>query len=165
LAAIPLIGKAEFRSALYPKIKPLAFEIPAHLKKAGDDAPSAAASRGLAVDYYEQRTPNVAIETVAKMKPTATGTAGAISVDLPIVKAHGAQFVLRFSGTLTIAKEGSYTFFTDSDDGSRLYVDGKMVVNNDGLHGMEEKSGKIQLQPGAHALVVTYFNNGGGEGL
>jgi putative heme-binding domain-containing protein len=164
LAAIPLIGKAELRGALYPKIKPLAFEIPAHLKKPGEDAPSAP-GRGLAVDYYEQRTPNVAIETVSKLKPTSSGTAGSISVDLPIVKAHGAQFILRFSGTLMVPKEGSYTFFTGSDDGSRLYVDGKMVVNNDGLHGMEEKSGKVQLPPGAHALVVTYFNNGGGEGL
>jgi len=164
LAAIPLIGKAELRGALYPRVRPLVFDLPAHLKKPGDDAPSAA-GRGLAVDYFEQRVPNVAVETLASLKPTASGNATVISVDLPIVKAHGQQFVLRFSGSIAVAKEGSYTFFTESDDGSRLYVDGKVVVNNDGLHGMSEKSGKVQLSAGAHALLVTYFNNGGGEGL
>src|SRR4029079_4614965 len=117
------------------------------------------------VDYFEQRVPNVALETLAAVKPTATGSAAALSVDLPIVKAHGAQFALRFSGSIQIPKDGSYTFFTQSDDGSRLYIDGKGVVNNDGLHGMDAKSGTVALRTGAHAIVVTYFNNGGGEGL
>jgi len=163
LEAIPLIGKPELRGAIYAKIRPLAFELPAHLKKPGDDAPSA--GRGVTVDYFEQRVPNVALETLTTLKPTATGSASALSVDLPIVKAHSAQFALRFSGSIQIPKDGSYTFFTTSDDGSRLYIDGKLVVNNDGLHGMDEKSAKVTLKAGAHAIIVTYFNNGGGEGL
>jgi len=163
LECIPLLGKPELRGAVYEKIRPLAFELPVHLRKPGDDAP--AAGRGAMVDYFQQRVPNVSVETLAALKPTAVGAASALSVDLPIVKAHGAQFALRFTGTLAIPKAGSYTFFTQSDDGSRLYLDGKLVVNNDGLHGMSEKSGKIALQSGAHAIVVTYFNNGGGEGL
>ena len=161
LAAIELIGKDDLRAALYPKIRPLAFDLPAHLRKA--EAPSAPGP-GLAVDYFEQRVPNVSLETLATLKPTATGFAGSLSVDLPMVKAHGAQFALRFTGTLTIPKDGAYTFGTESDDGSRLYIDGKLVVNNDGLHGMEEKSGKATLKAGPHALIATYFNNGGGEG-
>src|SRR5205085_2412141 len=137
LAAIPLILKPELKAAIYPKIRPLVSELPAHLKKNGDDA--AGAGRGLAVDYFEARVPNVALETLATMKPTASGSAATISHEIPIVKLHGAQFALRFSGAINAPKDGSYTFWTSSDDGSRLYVDGKLVVNNDGLHGMEEK--------------------------
>ena len=40
-----------------------------------------------------------------------------------------------------------------------------MVVNNDGLHGMLEKSGAIDLPAGSHSITVTYFDNGGGDGL
>ena len=163
LAAIELIGKDELRAAVYPKIRPVAFQIPAHLKKPGDE-PVSGGGPGLAVDYFEQRVPNVSLETLASLKPTASGFASALSVDLPMVKAHGAQFALRFTGTLAIPKDGSYTFGTESDDGSRIYIDGKLVVNNDGLHGMEEKTGKATLQAGPHAFLATYFNNGGGEG-
>jgi putative heme-binding domain-containing protein len=155
LAGVSMIGKPELRAALYAKIRPLAIE--------RNDGP-ASAGRGLQVDYFEQRVPNVSLETLAALKPTASGIAGSLTVDLPLVKAHGAQFALRFTGTIQIPKEGSYTFYTESDDGSRLYIDGKLVVNNDGLHGMDEKSGKVTLKAGPHALLATYFNNGGGEG-
>ncbi|MBI3855546.1 MAG: c-type cytochrome [Planctomycetes bacterium] len=164
LESIPLLGKPELRGALYGRVRPVAFDIPAHLKKAGDEAP-ASGGRGLAVEYFEQRVPNVSLETLAGLRPGASGSAGSLSVDLPIVKAHGAQFALRFTGSLNVPKDGAYTFYTESDDGSRLYVDGKLVVNNDGLHGMAEKAGNTTLKAGAHAIVVTYFNNGGGEGL
>jgi putative heme-binding domain-containing protein len=163
LASIPLIGTPELRGALYPKIRPLAFQIPAHLRKEGDDV--ASAGRGLAVEYFEQRVTNLWDETLATMKPKSTGTTLSLTTELPLVKAHGGAFVLRFAGTIDVPKEGSYTFFTESDDGSRLFIDGKGVVNNDGLHGMEEKSGKITLRAGTHPFVVTYFNAGGGEGL
>jgi putative heme-binding domain-containing protein len=163
LASIPLLGRPELRAALYPRIRPLAFRVPAHLRRDGDDA--ASAGRGLAVEYFEQRVTNLWDETFATMKPKSTGSVLALSTDLPLVKAHGGAFVLRFTGAISIPKEGSYTFFTESDDGSRLFIDGKSVVNNDGLHGMQEKSGKITLKAGSHPFVVTYFNAGGDEGL
>ncbi|HVR85480.1 MAG TPA: PA14 domain-containing protein, partial [Planctomycetota bacterium] len=163
LESIRMLVSPDLRAAVYPRVRALVFEIPAHLRKPGDGAPSA--GRGVSVDYFERGVPNVALETLSALRPTSSGTASALSVEIPIVKAHHAQFALRFSGIFSAPKEGSYTFFTDSDDGSRLYVDGKLVVNNDGLHGMEEKSAKVTLRTGPHALVVTYFNTGGGEGL
>ena len=44
-----------------------------------------------------------------------------------------------WKGYLDIPKSGGYRFWTESDDGSLLSIDGEMVVNNDGDHGMTEK--------------------------
>ena len=74
------------------------------------------------------------------------------------------QFYVRWTGVLKVAKEGKYTLFTESDDGSRVFVDGKQVVDNNGLHAMEEKSGEVDLKAGDHELKVEFFENGGGAG-
>ena len=67
-----------------------------------------------------------------------------------------------FRAKLKIDKTGEYTFYTNSDDGSKLYLDRKLVVDNDGDHGVQERSGSIKLSPGLHELQVDYFNGGGG---
>ena len=75
------------------------------------------------------------------------------------------HFGVRFEGIIQVDQAGSYTFYTRSDDGSKLYVDGTQVVDNDGSHGALEESGEITLEPGRHTVVVEYFENGGGEHL
>ena len=50
-------------------------------------------------------------------------------------------------------------FSTTSDDGSKLWVGGTLVVNNDGLHGPAKRSGPIHLQPGYYPITVTFFEN------
>jgi hypothetical protein len=52
---------------------------------------------------------------------------------------------------------GSYHFFTESDDGSNLYIDGIHLINNDGLHGPEMKGAHMTLSKGFHFLKVTFF--------
>jgi hypothetical protein len=60
---------------------------------------------------------------------------------------------------------GLVQLFVESDDGSRVLVDGVQVVNNDGLHGMVERGASIALRPGKHKLRVEFFENYGGAGL
>jgi hypothetical protein len=67
------------------------------------------------------------------------------------------EFGLEFRAVLTVAEEGEYTFFLVSDDGSRLYVDERLIVNNDYAHGARERSGRVRLAAGRHLLHVTYF--------
>jgi YVTN family beta-propeller protein len=74
-------------------------------------------------------------------------------------------FAFRFTGKISIAAAGTYTFFTESDDGSKLYINGSQIVNNDGLHGMEERSGSLFLSQGLHDIVVTFFEKDGGDDL
>jgi len=72
---------------------------------------------------------------------------------------------LRFEGLLNIVGAGKYTFYTASDDGSRLYLDDQLVVDNDGHHATVEKSGAIDLTAGVHPIRVSYFNNDGAREL
>jgi cytochrome c2 len=81
------------------------------------------------------------------------------------LKQRQEQIALVVSGYVSIPQEGEYIFYTNSDDGSRLYVGSDLVVNNDGDHGTTERNGKVQLKAGDHAIKVTYYNHGGPAGL
>ncbi|MCY3023148.1 MAG: PA14 domain-containing protein [Planctomycetota bacterium] len=74
------------------------------------------------------------------------------------------QFFIRWTGVIKIEKDGKYKFFTNSDDGSKLSIDGKVVVDNDGDHGMEEKEGEVELKAGNHDIKIEFYENGGGAG-
>ena len=71
----------------------------------------------------------------------------------------------RWIGTYTAPSDGSYTFFTASDDGSMLWIDGQLVVNNNFAQGVTERSGAITLTAGVHDIVYAYYNSGGGYGF
>ncbi len=70
---------------------------------------------------------------------------------------------VKFTSQLIIETTGSFGFFTRSDDGSKLWIDGKEVVDNDGNHGVKEKGGGVSLQQGTHDIEVIWYN-GGGDG-
>jgi hypothetical protein len=74
-------------------------------------------------------------------------------------------FGLRYSGFLEIATPGEYTFVLGSDDGSRLLIDEKPVVENDGLHPYSEAKGTVRLTAGKHAVTVSYFQQEGAKRL
>ncbi len=75
------------------------------------------------------------------------------------------QFSMDFTGYIQIATSGTYTFYTSSDDGSTLSIDGSLVVNNGNLHSVQEMSGSVYLSAGMHSIAVGYFQNWGGEVL
>jgi len=74
-------------------------------------------------------------------------------------------FASRHSGYLQIATAGSYTLYVNSDDGSKLWIDGTQALANDGVHGMTERSATLTLTAGLHALRLEYFQGNGGKGL
>jgi hypothetical protein len=74
------------------------------------------------------------------------------------------HFYVRWTGKVRIPRDGKYTFFTESDDGSRLWIDGKVLVDNGGLHAMEEKSGEVDLKAGDHEIKMELFENDGEVG-
>jgi hypothetical protein len=95
----------------------------------------------------------------------ATAEQGVINNFDITVRNQNDNFGFRFSGKINIAAAGDYTFYTTSDDGSQLFIDGALLVDNDGLHGAAEQSGVVTLAAGLHDIAVTMFELGGGESL
>lgn len=67
-----------------------------------------------------------------------------------------SNYGIRYTGYLWIGVEGLYTFTTNSDDGSLLYLDQRLVVNNDGSHPATEHSGTVHLYAGLHRFELRY---------
>ena len=66
-------------------------------------------------------------------------------------------FGIEYKGSFTVRKAGHYTFTISSDDGSKLFIDGKLIIDNDGLHSQSAKSGEIDLDRSTHTIKIQYF--------
>lgn len=71
------------------------------------------------------------------------------------------QYSIIWSGRLYVPKRGVYKFFTESDDGSFLYINDKQVVDNGGDHGIITKEEKLYLTEGYYDIKIKYFNSMG----
>ena len=102
--------------------------------------------------YYEGNWEK--LPDFSKLKPKATGTGAAF--DLGGAR-RGENYAMKFEGYFKLDRDGAYQFTTSSDDGSRLSIDDKRVVDNDGVHSLQAVSGKTTLTKGTHKVVVEYF--------
>ena len=59
----------------------------------------------------------------------------------PGISDRATWFMIEYQGAFTVGEEGTYTFRLHSDDGSYLFIDGAMVIENDGKHKPESRSG------------------------
>ena len=115
---------------------------------------------GIIYQYFEPDD-NISLESV-NAAAKASGIANTISLEK---KERKDKFAFLFEGYIRIMKDDIYDLFTQSDDGSKLFVDDIEVVNNDGEHGTQEKSGRAPLKKGFHKIKVVYFDSGGGNDL
>jgi hypothetical protein len=118
-------------------------------------------ARGLQAAYYVGGDLGSALNLDAAT-PAKTGTVSVI--DMAFAEAR-ENFGLKFTGYVYVPRDGEYTFFTNSDDGSRLFIGEIEVVNNDGMHGAREVSGSIKLKAGKHPIRVYFMQGGGGSAL
>ncbi|MEZ6091330.1 MAG: family 16 glycoside hydrolase [Pirellulaceae bacterium] len=75
------------------------------------------------------------------------------------------RFGVRFETYFKAPKDAKYKFHLASDDGSRLLIDDKPVVVNDGIHPMSNRTGEVSLKGGVHQVIVEYFELAGEESL
>ena len=115
---------------------------------------------GLRYEYYEGRW--TVLPDFDELEAVSSGQVDAVSLE---PRARNDEFGFRFTGYLEVKVPGEYTFELTSSDGSRLSVDGRVVVDNDGIHYSEKKKGTVELEPGLRKIVVAYFDNSGGEQL
>ena len=122
--------------------------------------PSGKLQPGLGYTYYEGGWQT--LRQMAEAKAVVTGSAKGFDLTL---RQRDEHIAFQFDGYIQIPKDGIYTFYTASDDGSALYIGNEQVVANDYLQGMTERGGQIALQEGLHPIKVQYFNATGGMGL
>ncbi|GAB4565464.1 MAG: hypothetical protein Kow0047_16080 [Anaerolineae bacterium] len=66
------------------------------------------------------------------------------------------HFAVRWTGRIRIPEQGRYKFYLRSDDASRLYIDGDLVIDNDHVGGMRTESGKVDLDEGLHDVEIWF---------
>lgn len=130
-----------------------------------------AAESGLRAEFFDFSTSLSAIPNLTGLTPGLSRTDAQVNypstngVWIGLPAGMSDTFASRHSGTISIATAASYTFYLKSDDGSRLWLDGTLLIDNDGVHGMVEKSASRTLTAGSHDLRIEFFENGGGAGL
>lgn len=115
---------------------------------------------GVTYDYFQgswNSLPN--FDAVA---PLSSGSVATFDIT---PRQQDNQFGFRFNSCLAVKLGGTYTFHTTSDDGSKLFINGSEVVDNDGLHSSQTRSGAISLPAGLHSIRVEMFENSGSQVL
>jgi predicted alpha/beta superfamily hydrolase len=117
---------------------------------------------GLRYSYYEGKWKS--LPDFTKLKALKTGIADSLfSLEkLP----SGSNFGCVFEGYLKINIEGYYGFALSSSDGSKLFINGREIINNDGQHGNDwYKSYVVPLQKGFYPVRLEYFKSEGNRNL
>ena len=123
-------------------------------------SPDLAGIANMTYTYYEGSWQN--LPDLDKIKPRATGKSSGFDLSLAL---RLNEMAMQFEGFLKIERDGEYRFHLTSDDGSKLFIDGKLVVDNDGIHAPSTKSGTVKLTKGVHPFKAAVFNAGGGVEL
>lgn len=98
---------------------------------------------------------------------TATSTRVDTTINTTNIALLPVNTGVQWIGKLSITTGGAYNFFTDTDDGSRIFIDGVLVLNNDGGKGVITVPGNgtrapITLAAGLHDIRYDYVNGTGG---
>lgn len=115
---------------------------------------------GLNYDYFEKFFVNVT--DLDLVKPIYSGINQKFSIDQ---RRRENYFGFRYSGFIKVPQDGIYRFYLKSNDGSRLYIHDKELIENDANHGAVEEPGSIALKAGYHPIMVKYMQCGGGKAL
>ena len=141
-----------FKDGLLPS-----YTIKVNLVKAGYKEPKSWQNleQGIVYDYYEDTFFNV--NRFDSVKPLKSGVFSQFSIE---PRESDEYFGLAFNGFIEIPRDGEYTFYIKSNDGSRLFFDGHELINNDGKHPIAEQSNSILLKAGFYPITVKYFQCG-----
>lgn len=114
---------------------------------------------GINYDYFEGKW--MKLPDYRKLPVVKTGTVFEFGLDKIIPTKD--EFGVSFYGFLQIDETGEYEFIIRSNDGTKFYLDNKLIIDLDGPHGADiEKSEKIKLEAGKHPVKLDYFQAGGG---
>ena len=99
----------------------------------------------------------------SKLKPVSSGMV--YGIDLQTIPRREDYVAVIFEGYLEIPVSGDYTFYLSANDGSVLYLDHRLVIDNAGYSGKKSSAGKINLSKGRKKIKILYFENSGSESI
>ncbi|SEG88342.1 Glycosyl hydrolases family 39 [Nonomuraea solani] len=117
--------------------------------------PQATTQQGLTATYFDNA--DLTDPKVTRVDPRVDFDWGSAAPD-PAVGPD--SFSVRWTGKVIADRAETYTFITTSDDGVRLWVDGKVVVDNWTDHSKRDDSGQVALTAGAHDIKMEYYDGG-----
>ena len=121
---------------------------------------SGSSGKGLDYNYYEGIVATV--DNIESLSVKTKGVVGTFNINN---RERDINYAFLFNGYIQIPKDGQYTFYLASNDGSVLYLDGHELINHDGAHIITEEYASVALSEGKHKIVVKYFQLMGGLGL
>ncbi|MBP2326874.1 sugar lactone lactonase YvrE [Kibdelosporangium banguiense] len=121
---------------------------------------------GVTLRVFDVQVP---LDSLCTLKPAQTPNVDKLMpvIDWTTATDFGFEdrFVAQVTGNINISQAGAYVFRLISDDGSRLSIDSKVVVDHDGLHGATPQDGAVSLTAGYHSLLIDHFERDGGQQL
>lgn len=151
---VKLTDSEGFESAVfqktYKKVKPVEATKKARNRK-----------KGLQYTYYEGNFDSIPdFNTLKSLK------SGSVTIlDPDKIGERLDHYAIQYKGFISIPETGIYTFYLKSDDGSKLYLDGELLIDNDGSHNKSTKTGMKALKKGMHPIQIDYFEDFLGEHL
>jgi hypothetical protein len=100
---------------------------------------------------------------IKKITPVSSGIA--YTFDVSKIKKREDYIAIIFEGFIQIERPGKHTFYSAANDGSWLFVNNNLIVNNTGDNHSGNQKGEITLNKGKHPLKVIYYENSGTEAL
>lgn len=116
--------------------------------------------KGVSFTYHEGQVKSV--DELEGLPVLDNGTMPNFSIERAKV---GEYFGFQYKALINIAKAGKYKFYFTSDDGGKMWIDGKNVINNDGSHGANTEEAMLEMEPGYHRIEVKYFQKTQGKSL
>lgn len=121
---------------------------------------------GLLVRLFAlDRNPETLDRVDFKAKPGKLAIAGTVEAGPNEFDPYRTNMAMLATGYLYLEKDDNILLRMSSDDGSRLYLDGQLLIDNDGLHGMKPEDAEVALRAGYHPLRIEYFQGAGGQGI
>lgn len=124
---------------------------------------------GLVMQYFEIDEMTTSLPEFEELSPYLQELASDLSYPSssePFVNSGRFDLVAAlFEGYFFAESDGEYAFWTESNDGSRLYIGEELVVDNDGIHGMLKVGGSIPLRAGWHQMRIEFFEYAENAGL
>ena len=119
---------------------------------------------GLRGDIYTLEVDTDRLPKFEKLKPIGAIYTSALNIPtrefqegFPGVTDRFEWFAIDYTGNFYVDNPGKYGFLLASDDGSKLYIDDRKVIDNDGIHPIQVEQASITLKGGIHHIRISYF--------